>query len=109
MLVLISTDAGTTAPVEPLLRALADPVRLRIVTALAAEQLCVCHLQDELGARQTLVSHHLRALREVGLVEASPQGRYVYYRLRPEALTPLRDLVGSLAVADRAAPRRACP
>jgi ArsR family transcriptional regulator, arsenate/arsenite/antimonite-responsive transcriptional repressor len=88
---------------------LADPMRWRIVTLLAAEQLCVCHLQEMLDAKQSLVSHHLRALRAAGLVETEPYGRFTYYRLRASALDTMRDLVGCLADAARQGlPRRPC-
>ena len=58
----VATDEWTS--VVELLRVVADPVRLRVLELLAAEELCVCHLQDELDLKQTLVSHHLRVLRE---------------------------------------------
>jgi ArsR family transcriptional regulator len=91
------------------LKVVADPVRLRILTLLAAEQLCVCHLQDALGVGQTLASHHLRALRNAGLVETEPCGRFVYYRLRPGALDAARGALGLLADASKASlPKRAC-
>lgn len=83
-------------------RALGDPLRMRIVTLLAREELCVCHLVAETGARQTNLSNHLRALREAGLVEAEPHGRFTYYRLRPDALDDLAGLLGGLARAARA-------
>jgi ArsR family transcriptional regulator len=83
------------------LRALADPLRMRIVELLAAEQLCTCHLVEETGARQTNVSNHLRILREAGLVEADPAGRYTYYRLVPEALEAVGRLLGELATGAR--------
>ena len=73
---------------------LGDPLRARIVRLLAREALCVCHLVEETGARQTNVSNHLRVLREAGLVDTEPCGRFVYYRLRAE---PLRALAGELA------------
>lgn len=82
-------------------RVLADPLRLRIVELLAVEQLCTCHLVDETGARQTNVSNHLRVLREAGLVEAEPAGRYTYYRLVPEALDALASRLGGLAESAR--------
>jgi ArsR family transcriptional regulator, arsenate/arsenite/antimonite-responsive transcriptional repressor len=76
-----------TSPVaDEVLRALADPVRARIVELLAGEQLCTCHLVQMTGARQTNLSNHLRVLREAGVVEAEPAGRYTYYRLRPDVL-----------------------
>jgi len=89
------------------LRALADPVRWRIVQLLAREQLCTCHLQDELRAKQTLVSHHLRALRDAGLVETEPCGRFTYYRLAPGALDGLADDLRALAGA-AVVPKRPC-
>lgn len=64
---------------------LADPLRLRIVEALAREQLCTCHLIDITGARQTTISNHLRLLRDAGIVVSEPEGRYTWYRLAPGA------------------------
>src|SRR5205814_6020721 len=66
-------------------KALADPARVAIVNQLAgAEELCVC--QVRLGLSQPTVSHHLRVLREAGLIEVSrKRGTWVYYRLVPEA------------------------
>ncbi len=91
------------------MRAVSDPVRLRILELLGRESLCVCHLQDELDLQQTLVSHHLRALRQARLVATEPCGRFVYYRLRPGALHDLRELVGRLDDAGRSdVPRRPC-
>ncbi|NED95974.1 winged helix-turn-helix transcriptional regulator [Phytoactinopolyspora alkaliphila] len=95
------------------LRALADPVRLKIVHLLAAEALCTCHLVDETGARQTNVSNHLRFLRDAGLVESEPHGRYTYHRLRPEAMNRLAQVVNQLADATHVVQsqnvRRPCP
>jgi ArsR family transcriptional regulator len=91
------------------LRLLADPVRAAILGALAREQLCVCHLQHLLGAKQALVSHHLRALREAGVVESHPAGRFTYYRLAPGAFDEIARAVADLAAASSASlPRRAC-
>jgi ArsR family transcriptional regulator len=93
------------------LRALADPLRVRIVELLADEQLCTCHIVAATGARQTNISNHLRILREAGLVETEPCGRFTYYRLIPERLEALAAHVGALA--DRAEQasevRRPCP
>jgi ArsR family transcriptional regulator len=72
-----------------LLKALAEPLRWQIVAALAKEELCVCHLVEDLGAPQPLISHHLRVLREAGLVEAEKWRYWTYYRLRPGAMTEL--------------------
>lgn len=86
-----------------LLKVLAEPLRWRIVELLAAEELCVCHLVDELDVAQPLVSHHLRILRDAGLVETSRYRYWTYYRLRPAALAEL----GSVLVALADTPRRA--
>ncbi|GAA4298508.1 metalloregulator ArsR/SmtB family transcription factor [Actinomadura luteofluorescens] len=86
-----------------MLRLLADPLRARIVSLLAGEALCTCHLVEETGARQTNISNHLRALREAGLVDTEPCGRFTYYRLRPEALDGLAVQLTRLAEAARLA------
>ena len=92
--------AAVVVPLGPV-RALGDPLRWRIVALLAAEQLCVAHLAEELGAAQPLVSHHLKVLREAGLIEAERYRYWTYYRLRPDALA---DLAGELRDLARAAP-----
>lgn len=94
----------------PLLKVLADPLRLRIVELLASETLCTCHLVEETGAGQTTVSHHLRVLRESGMVDTEPCGRFTYYRLRPETLRGLADGLADLAARAEAArdARRPC-
>lgn len=92
------------------MRALADPLRARIVELLAGEQLCTCHLVEMTGARQTNVSNHLRVLRDAGLVEAEVAGRFTYYRLRPEVLEVVGERFAALAARarDAATVRRPC-
>ena len=80
-----------------LARALGDPLRWRIVELLAAEQLCVAHLAEELAAAQPLVSHHLKVLREAGLVEPDRYRYWTCYRLRPGALVRLAATLGLVA------------
>ena len=104
----MSAQRDATALDPALLRVLAEPVRARIVELLAAEQLCTCHLVEELGVTQSGVSNHLRVLREADLVDAEPCGRFTYYRLRPDALHRLADRLAALADAVDDAPRRAC-
>jgi ArsR family transcriptional regulator len=74
------------APSVVALKALAEPIRWRIMQLLADEELCVCHLVDALDAPQPLVSHHLRALRDAGLVETERHRYWTYYRVRTSAL-----------------------
>ncbi|WP_328749498.1 metalloregulator ArsR/SmtB family transcription factor [Streptomyces sp. NBC_00285] len=96
-----------------LLRVLADPLRLRIVTLLAEETLCTTHLIEETGARQTNLSNHLKVLREAGIVETEPCGRFTYYRLRPDVIASLADGFAALAQIARATAegnvKRSCP
>lgn len=77
-----------------LLKALADPVRLRLYTRIAATagETCVCDLGD-FGVSQPTVSHHLRKLREAGLIDSERRGTWVYYRAIPVALAPLAALL----------------
>ncbi len=74
-------------------RALADPTRVSIVNRLAcADECCVCDLTEAFDLSQPTVSHHLRILRDAGLVEAERRGTWAYYRLVPEAIGRLRDV-----------------
>jgi ArsR family transcriptional regulator len=95
------------------MRVLADPLRMRIVTLLAREALCTTHLVEETGARQTNLSNHLKVLREAGLVETEPCGRFVYYKLRPDVVTRIAGSFAELAATARATAengsKRACP
>ncbi|CAM5331063.1 ArsR/SmtB family transcription factor [Streptomyces tanashiensis] len=94
-----------------LIRVLGDPLRLQIVTLLARETLCTTHLVEETGAKQTNLSNHLRVLREAGVVETEPCGRFTYYRLRPDVIEALAGQFADLAAAARANAdtKRACP
>ncbi|MDG9723247.1 MULTISPECIES: ArsR/SmtB family transcription factor [unclassified Streptomyces] len=94
-----------------LIRVLADPLRLRIVTLLARETLCTTHLVEETGARQTNLSNHLKVLREAGVVETEPCGRFTYYKLRPDVIAQLAGQFADLAESARTAAdnKRACP
>ena len=76
-------------------KALADPTRVAIVNQLsAADEVCVCTLVDAFNLSQPTISHHLRILREAGLVESSRRGTWAYYRLVPEAVESLRGALG---------------
>jgi ArsR family transcriptional regulator len=97
------------APVDDrMLRLLADPLRAQLVTLLATEQLCTCHLADATGSLPSAVSNQLRHLREAGLVEREAAGRFVYYRLRPEALAEVGAQLSALAAAAQVAEKRPC-
>jgi ArsR family transcriptional regulator len=82
-------DEERALAMAPVLAALADPIRLRIVSMLLAAPggtSCGCDLEERLGLAQPTVSHHLRILREAGLVEGEKRGRWVHYRVVPERL-----------------------
>lgn len=81
----------------PLLKALADPVRLRLMSLVASHaggEACVCDLSAAFELSQPTISHHLKVLHRAGLVERSKRGVWVYYRARREVLTGLSVLLG---------------
>jgi ArsR family transcriptional regulator, arsenate/arsenite/antimonite-responsive transcriptional repressor len=102
----MQVDTDPVAPPDGL-RAVADPLRWRILGLLSAEELCVCHLVEALDAPQPLISHHLRTLRDAGLVESERYRYWTYYRLQPAALEALgRELTAVAAAAPPAGSRR---
>jgi ArsR family transcriptional regulator len=86
---------GVAVEIAERFRALADPTRVAIVNCLAgAEELCVCELNASFDLSQPTISHHLKILRDAGLVEATRRGTWAYYRLIPEAVEALRGTLG---------------
>ena len=80
--------------------ALADPVRLRLVSLLMTSeggQVCACDLVDPVGRSQPTVSHHLRVLREAGLVTGTRRGQYIWYAVVPDQVAALREVLTSRA------------
>lgn len=76
--------------------ALGDPVRLRLLSLIAsspAGEVCACELVEPLGKSQPTVSHHLRILREAGLVSVDKRGTWMWYRLTAERLDEIRDVL----------------
>lgn len=81
-----------------LLKAVADPTRLEILDRLAGtSSCCPCDLQPVLGVPQNLLSHHLKVLREAGLIAGTPRGRRIDYHLRPDGM---RELAAALPWLD---------
>lgn len=91
-----------------LLKALADPLRLRVLEALGGGERCVCDLTAELGLGQSKLSFHLKVLKDSGLLEDRQQGRWMYYSLRVEAIEQLRGWLGDLG-AQCTKPAAICP
>src|SRR3954468_4490197 len=86
--------------IAPLLKALADPVRLRLLSLVASHgdgEACVCDLNDAFDLSQPTISHHLKVLHESGLLDRSKRGVWVYYRIKPDALADLGTLIGGVA------------
>ena len=93
-------SASEAEGIAPLLKALADPVRLRLMSLVASHEggeACVCDLNDAFELSQPTISHHLKLLHEVGLLDREKRGVWVYYRARTEALENLAALIGGQA------------
>jgi ArsR family transcriptional regulator len=80
--------------------ALADPVRLRLLSLIAADdEVCSCNLLEPLGKSQPTISHHTKALVEAGLITGEKRGRWVYWRLVPEQIDALRQALSPSAAS----------
>ncbi len=86
-----ASAAATRARVAKLFHALSDPTRLHLVELLADGEHCVCDLMAAVDAAQSRLSFHLKTLKDAGLVADRKDGRWVHYRLRPEALEEMAD------------------
>src|SRR3954465_7365803 len=103
-------SADQAEQVAPLLKALAEPVRLRLLSLVASHaggEACVCDLAEAFDLSQPTISHHLKVLHEVGLLDRSKRGVWVYYRVRPQALTDLSTLLGGVPARSPPAPSSA--
>ena len=95
---LIGDPIGEDAAAElaQVFKALGDPVRLRLVSLIGARQggeVCVCDLTSAFALTQPTISHHLKVLREAGLIDSKRRGTWVYYRLVPAALERMAELL----------------
>ena len=91
-------SAEQAVQVALLLKALAEPVRLRLMSLIASHpggEACVCDLNDAFDLSQPTISHHLKVLHEAGLLDRAKRGVWVYYRARTEALASLGALIGN--------------
>ncbi|MFD6397275.1 ArsR/SmtB family transcription factor [Nocardia sp. NPDC060249] len=92
----------TAAELAALFKALADPVRLRLLSAIASRaggEACVCDLSTGIDVTQPTISHHLKVLREAGLLTSERRASWVYYRVVPQALARLSDVLATEAGA----------
>ncbi|RDI55180.1 ArsR family transcriptional regulator [Nocardia mexicana] len=84
--------AGDAVEMARVFKALSDPVRLRLLSAIASragQEACVCDMSDGFDVTQPTISHHLKVLREAGLLTSERRASWVYYRVVPEALQRL--------------------
>jgi ArsR family transcriptional regulator, arsenate/arsenite/antimonite-responsive transcriptional repressor len=89
---LSQADAAALAAV---LAALADPVRLRLISLVAAQgEVCSCHLEEPLGKSQPTISHHTRVLARAGLIEGDKRGKWIWWRIVPDRLAAVRQVLG---------------
>ena len=102
----MSVDVGSDA--GALLKLVGEPLRWEIVCRLAAEDLCTCHLAADLDAAQPLLSHHLRVLRQAGVVHTERVGAFTYYVLDRGVLAGLAGVLGALAAQPARRRRRPC-
>jgi ArsR family transcriptional regulator len=87
-------------------KALADPVRLRLLSLIASHdggEACVCDLTGEFEVSQPTISHHLKVLREAGLLTSQRRATWVYYRVQPDALAVLAQVLHPTAHPTKAA------
>jgi ArsR family transcriptional regulator, arsenate/arsenite/antimonite-responsive transcriptional repressor len=94
--------ASAAAGLAQVFKALADPVRLRLVSLIGAHQggeVCVCELTTAFDLTQPTISHHLKVLREAGIIDGERRGTWVYYWLVPAALERMAALLSTPAPA----------
>jgi ArsR family transcriptional regulator len=97
----LPADEGWAAETSELLKAVADPTRLRMLACLwkAASAVCICDFTATFGLSQPTISHHMGKLKAAGLVESHKRGIWVYYRLREDVSPMARRLLESLLAA----------
>lgn len=90
-------DAVAAERLAPMFKALGDPIRLRLAAMIAsAPEVCVCDLTPAFEVSGPTISHHLKVLREAGLVDSERRGTWVYYRIQADALSELSALLGTV-------------
>jgi ArsR family transcriptional regulator len=95
-------DADRANAFAPMFKALGDPVRLRLMSMIASAgggEVCVCELTGAFHLTGPTISHHLKVLREAGLVDSDRRGTWVYYRMVPAALALLAGLLDARGAA----------
>ncbi|GAA4668403.1 metalloregulator ArsR/SmtB family transcription factor [Nocardioides nanhaiensis] len=94
-------SAADAEQVAPLLKAVADPVRLRLLSLVLSHEggeACVCDLLPAFDLSQPTISHHLKVLHDAGLLDREKRGVWVYYRARPAAMAAMLSLFADAGV-----------
>ncbi len=90
----MALDADAATRLAPVFKALGDPVRLRLASLIAAApEACVCDLTPQFDLSGPTISHHLKVLREAGVVDCERRGTWVYYWIQPRVLDELATLL----------------
>jgi ArsR family transcriptional regulator, arsenate/arsenite/antimonite-responsive transcriptional repressor len=105
--------SATASPIDAertarLFHALADPIRIEVVTLLLGGERCVCELMDELELQQSRLSWHLRTLSDAGIITGRREGRWNYYALNRSAFDDAKELLSLLTPSRRMAVRSTC-
>ncbi|MGV9906300.1 ArsR/SmtB family transcription factor [Streptomyces sp. NPDC003388] len=103
-------DEGQAVELAKVFKALGDPVRLRLLSMIASRaggEVCVCDLTPAFDLSQPTISHHLKLLRQAGLIDSERRGTWVYYRLLPEMTDRLAGILSR--PAGRPLPARTAP
>jgi ArsR family transcriptional regulator, arsenate/arsenite/antimonite-responsive transcriptional repressor len=103
----------TAARLDParaaeLFHALADPIRIQVVSLLLDGERCVCELMSELDLAQSRLSWHLKTLSDAGIISGRREGRWNYYALEADALAEARAILDAVKPSRRLAVRSAC-
>jgi len=96
-----ASTAFDTARAAELFHALADEIRVEVVTLLLNGERCVCELMDDLGMAQSRLSWHLKTLVDAGIISGRKDGRWVYYSLNADALGEARAILDSVKPSSR--------
>jgi ArsR family transcriptional regulator, arsenate/arsenite/antimonite-responsive transcriptional repressor len=99
--------ASDTTRTAELFHALADPIRVNVVSLLQDGERCVCELMDELDMAQSKLSWHLKTLSDAGFITGRREGRWNYYSLNAETMAEARALLDALKPSRRLAVRAA--
>lgn len=95
-------DASAAEALAVVLKALAEPTRLRLVSLIAAQpdgEACICDLTEPVGLSQPTVSHHMKVLVDAGLMIREQRGKWAYFRLAPGAMTSLAQVLSAVVPA----------